>query len=146
MFFKITLCTCVFEKSSIFLKTLNFQINRRQVTFLFLGLKVHFLRGWGGIKFEFWWVVLIFDQAPKMSLRGPAPLALRRARSASLMGWMGRDGWDGISKVSFNFLHTLQVYRSCIYMLIYIFKNCHQDSYGFKNLMSSLGSWQKFQN
>ena len=32
------------------------------------------------------------------------------------MGWdgmdgMGWDGWDGISKVSFNILHTLYVYR-----------------------------------
>ena len=31
--------------------------------------------------------------APTMSLRGPAPQALRRARSASLMGRV--DGWDG---------------------------------------------------
>ena len=30
-----------------------------------------------------------------MSLRGPAHQALRRARSASLMGWMGWMGCDG---------------------------------------------------
>ena len=34
-----------------------------------------------------------------------------RARSASLMGWVGRVGLDGISKVSFKFLYTLWVYR-----------------------------------
>ena len=40
------------------------------------------------------------------------------------MGWMdgmdGLMGWmDGVSKVSFNFLHSSGVYRSCIYLLIY---------------------------
>ena len=36
-----------------------------------------------------------------------------RPEGPSLMGWdgMGWDGWDGISKVTFNFLHTLWVYR-----------------------------------
>ena len=36
-----------------------------------------------------------------------------RARSASLIGWMGwwMDGWDGISKGSFKFIYTLWVYR-----------------------------------
>ena len=57
------------------------------------------------------------------------------------MGWM--DGWDGISKVSFKFLYPLWVYRTCIYLLIYILKNCHQHSYGFQNFMSSWGSWSK---
>ena len=52
-------------------------------------------------------------------------------------------GWDGVSNGSFNFLYTLCVYRSCIYILIYILKNCHQHSYGFQNLMSSWGSWSK---
>ena len=54
------------------------------------------------------------------------------------MGWGGM-GWDGVSKVSFNFLHTLWVYRSCICILIYIVKSCHQHSYGFENSMSSWG-------
>ena len=36
-----------FENSSIFLKISNFQVYSRQVTFLLLGLKVHFLSGWG---------------------------------------------------------------------------------------------------
>ena len=70
------------------------------------------------------------------------PYTNERAKRASLrMGWMGWDGmgWDGVSKVSFNFLYTLCVYRSCIYVLIYILKNCHQYSYGFQNLMSSWG-------
>ena len=53
---------------------------------------------------------------------------------------------DGVSKVSFNFLYTLCVYRLCIYLLIYEIKNCHQHSYGFQNLMSSWGSWSKISN
>ena len=60
-------------------------------------------------------------------------------------GRTGRtDGWDGRStKVSFNFLHTLCEFRTCMYILKYILKNCHQHSYGFQNLMSSWGSWSK---
>ena len=59
--------------------------------------------------------------APTMSLRGPAPQALRGARSASLMGRRGRMGRMGrSSKVSFNFLHTLWAYSLCIYLSIYI--------------------------
>ena len=38
------------------------------------------------------------------------------------MGW-GGVVWDGVSKVSFNFLYTLWVYRSCIYIVIYVVKN-----------------------
>ena len=59
-------------------------------------------------------------------------------------GWDGWDGMDGISKVSFNFLYTLLVYRSCICILIYIVKSCHQHSYGFQNLMSSWGVGVRF--
>ena len=55
-------------------------------------------------------------------------------------GW---DGWDGISKVSFKFLYTLWVYRTFTYVRLYIVKNFHQDSYWFKNLISSWGSWSK---
>ena len=39
---------------------------------------------------------------------------LRTEREARVYGWDGWDGWmgwDGISKVSFNFFHTLWVYR-----------------------------------
>ena len=61
------------------------------------------------------------------------------------VGRVGRVGWVGRkSKVSFNFLHTLWVYRSCIYLLIYILKSCQQHCYGFQNLMSSWGSGSKF--
>ena len=51
--------------------------------------------------------------------------------------WM--DGWDGLSKVSFNCVYTLKVYSPCTYVLIYILKNLHQDTYKFKNLISSWG-------
>ena len=62
-------------------------------------------------------------------------------------GTDGRDGRDGRStKVSFNFLHTLWAFRTCIYILKYILKNCHQHSYGFQNFMSSWGSWSKISN
>ena len=64
-----------------------------------------------------------------------------RARSASLMGW---GGLDGVSNESFNFLYTLLVYRTCIGLLIYMFKNCHQLCYGFKNMMSSWRFWISF--
>ena len=53
---------------------------------------------------------------------------------------------DGVSKVSFNFLYTLWVYRSCICILIYIVKSCHQHSYGFQNSMSSWGVGVRFSN
>ena len=48
-----------------------------------------------------------------MSLRGPATQHLHNeARRAEFDGTGGRvDGSDGISKVSFNFLHTLYIYR-----------------------------------
>ena len=61
--------------------------------------------------------------------------------------WWGGMGWDvmgwmdGVSKVSFNFLYTSWVYRSCIYLLIYVIKFCHQHSYGFQNLISSWRVW-----
>ena len=64
------------------------------------------------------------------------------------MGRTGRTGrTDGRStKVSFNFLHTLWAFRTCIYILKYILKNCHQHSYGFQNFMSSWGWGSKFSN
>ena len=42
------------------------------------------------------------------------------------LGGSGQVGLDGISKVSFKFLYTLWVYRTCIGLLIYMFKICHQ--------------------
>ena len=40
---------------------------------------------------------------------GPSDKPYAEARRAEFdgMGWDGMNGWDGISKVSFNFLHTL---------------------------------------
>ena len=46
---------------------------------------------------------------------GPSDYIYNEARRAEFTGGMdGMDGmgWDGVSKVSFNFLHTLCVYRS----------------------------------
>ena len=43
-----------------------------------------------------------------------------------------------------NFFYTLWVYRSCIRILRYIVKSCHQHSYGFQNLMSSWGVGVRF--
>ena len=55
------------------------------------------------------------------------------------VGWDGM-GLDGVSKVSFNFLYTLWVYRSCICLLFYIVKNCpHKFLVGLK-FWSSWGS------
>ena len=60
---------------------------------------------------------------------------------------MGRvDGWDGISKVSFNFLHNLWVYRLCIYLLIYEIKIITKIPMGFKIWCEAGGRGQKFQN
>ena len=71
-----------------------------------------------------------------MSLRGPVKTLTARHEAPSLrmdgVGWM-----DGISKVSFNFLYTLWVYRYGIYLLVYAIKNYHQHCYWFKNFMSS---------
>ena len=90
-----------------------------------------------------------------LSLRGPAQHLHdeREARAYGWidgMGWNGMDGWDGISKVSFNFLYTLWVYIHIYhvdsylytYIYIYILKNCHQH-YGFENLIAiwGVGIW-----
>ena len=66
------------------------------------------------------------------------------------MGWDGMDGWlgwmDGISKVSFNFLHTLWVYRICICLLVYEIKIVTNILMGFKISCQVGGRGQKFQN
>ena len=55
----------------------------------------------------------------RQSLRGPKKIYTASRAAASLrMGWDGMDGWDGGSKMSFNFLIL------CMYI-------------GFQNLMSS---------
>ena len=49
----------------------------------------------------------------------------RNERDTRVYGCVdGIDRIDGVSKVSFNFLNTLRVYRSCIYILTYIVKSC----------------------
>ena len=72
-----------------------------------------------------------------MSLRGPVPTLTPEAEGR-VYGWDGM-GWDGVSKVSFNFLYTLCVCRSCLCPHIYVLKTCHQHPYGFQNLVSSWG-------
>ena len=55
-----------------------------------------------------------FRPIPTMSLRGPVntPTDERRRREFDGTGWTdGLDGLDGISKGSFNLLHTLYAYR-----------------------------------
>ena len=47
-------------------------------------------------------------------------------------------------KSNFNFLHTFCEFRTCMYTLKYILKNCHHHSYGFQNLMSSWGWGTQF--
>ena len=54
-----------------------------------------------------------------------------RREAPSLMGRV--DGLDGISKVSFKFLHTLWVYRLCICILIYKINIVSNIPMGFKN-------------
>ena len=54
---------------------------------------------------------------------------------------IGLVGVDGRLNGSFNFLFTLWVYRTCIDLLTYVFKNTHQNCHGFENLMTSWGVW-----
>ena len=63
----------------------------------------------------------IYTQAPTVSLRGPRQIYTRGPKRR--VWW---DGLDGISKVSFNFFHTLWVYRWGIYLPIHVIKNCRQ--------------------
>ena len=107
-----------------------------------------------------------------MSLRGPAQPLRPSARSARVVGvgngaggvrftggnppkkkpenvlfTDGMDGMDGISKVSFNFLHALWLYRTCIYLLIYInSKIVTSILMGFKILCQAGGRGQKYEN
>ena len=55
------------------------------------------------------------------------------ARSAEFDGTGGQvDGSDGISQVSFNFFHTLWVYRLYIYILLYEMKIVFNNLMGLK--------------
>ena len=71
-----------------------------------------------------------------MSLRGSSDNPYDEARRAEFDGTGGTggrvDGSDGISKVSFNFLHNFWVYRLCIYLLIYEIKIVTNILMGFK--------------
>ena len=86
------------------------------------------------------------QQKPRCNPYLQCPFGVQRLKpydeAEGRVWWDGLDGWDGSSKVSFKNLHTLLVYRSGIYLLIHVIKNCHQDSYRFQNLMSSWG-WGK---
>ena len=62
-----------------------------------------------------------------------------------LMG-CGGVGWDGVSKVSFNFLHTLWVYRLCIYLFVYEIKIVTNIFMGFEVSCQVGGHGQKIQN
>ena len=64
---------------------------------------------------------------------------LRTEREARVYGWDGWMGWDGISKVSFNFLHIQICWQLGCALTKYMFKVCHQLSYGFEILLSSWG-------
>ena len=59
----------------------------------------------------------------------------QRGSKDQVYGWMVWDERD--IKSVLQLLHTLYVYRTCIYVLKKILKNCQQDSYGFQNLKSS---------
>ena len=62
-------------------------------------------------------------------------------------GGSGRVGWVGRSqKVSFKFLHTLCVYRLCMYLLVYEIKIVTNILMGFKISCQVGGRGQKFQN
>ena len=74
---------------------------------------------------------------------GPSANPYGEARRAE---FDGMDGWDGISKVSFKFLHTLWVYRLCICLLVYEIKIVTNILMGFKLSCQVGGRGQKFQN
>ena len=69
-------------------------------------------------------------EAPTMSLRGPVLTLTARPEGPSLMGRVGRVGRS--RKVSFKILHTLWVFRTCIYILVYEIKIVTNILMGFK--------------
>ena len=72
---------------------------------------------------------------------------LRTRRGApSLMGWLGRVGRvRRSSKVSFKFLQTLWVFRTCLYILAYEIKIVTNILMGFKMWCQVWGLGQNFQ-
>ena len=69
------------------------------------------------------------DTADTLSLLGQKKIYERRAKPR-VCGWIdGLMGWDG----------TRYQTCPCIFLIIYVFKNCHQLPYAPQNLMSSWG-------
>ena len=62
-------------------------------------------------------------------LKWPGGPNRARQREFDGMGW---GGMGRLSKVSFNFLHTLWVYRLCIYLLVLVIKVVTDILMGFK--------------
>ena len=104
------------------------------------------------VKLGSWVIIHTGEHSPLEVSTKPLPLPpgssagfTPRARSASLMG--GMDGWNGRSKVSFKFLYTLWVYRTCIYLLVYKYSKIVTNILmGFKISCQVGGHGQKFQN
>ena len=84
------------------------------------------------------------DQVGTISLWGSKKYLQKSAQRELTGGLGGRDGSDGVSKVSFNFLYNLWVYRSCIYIIIYSQKLSAQISCGSKMLVKLGGFQEKF--
>ena len=81
------------------------------------------------------WLSPTLHQIAAVYLRGSGQLYTTRPEEPCLR----KDEWDRISEVSFNFLHTLKVLRTCISVIIWRIQDCNQDSYGNENLISSWG-------
>ena len=84
----------------------------------------------GGFNFR----LCTYKVPPGSSDSAPKPEAEGR------VWWDGLDGWDGISKGSFNFLQTLWEYRTCIYILVYKIKVAANILMGFK-IWCQVGVW-----
>ena len=126
MFFKILIFTWFFTNHT---KSMVFQKHQRQRAFFFQNL----MSNWG-VYFNY--CGRSFDQAPTLG---------RVAPSLRVDGLMGGMGLDGISKVSFNFLYTLWVYRSCICILIYIYSQKMSPTFLWVSKFDvKLGSGERF--
>ena len=109
-----------------FKSCLFFQLFLKRFTHFLKISKMLFAMQNGVLKFAFETHVhrlfLTCTQAPTLSLRGSGQIYTRGPKGRVWWdgwdGWHGSDGSDVISKVSFNCLHTLRVYRTCIYILI----------------------------
>ena len=114
----------------------KFQKYTRQVTLKIFGLKVRYLISspFGRPFFAKNTNLLALTNLTSNRYSVPSGSSAdlhNEARSAEFtdgMGWM--DGM-GRNQKSFNFLHSLWVYRQGIYLRIHVIKNCRQHSYGF---------------